>query len=75
MSKAVRHCPPPTPRRRVILALALLACAITACDSRATAPSEIRRVPTTPAAFEGDTLSCKRGWAIIAGVVVYNDEY
>lgn len=71
MSK-VRHS---SPRRRVVLALALLASALAACDARVTAPAEIRRAPATPAAFEGDTLSCRRGWAIIAGVVVCNGEF
>ena len=64
MSK-VRQLPP---QRRVILALALLASAIVACDRGATAPADIRPAPFKPAAtIEGDTTSCLRGWVIIAG--------
>ena len=70
MSK-VRQAPP---QRRVVLALALLSAAIAACDARTTAPAEIRRAPTRPAAIEGDTLECKRGWTIIAGAYVCNDD-
>lgn len=70
MSK-VRHC---APRRRVLLALALLSCAIAACDAGTTAPAELRRAPAKPAAIEGDTLSCKHGWTIITGVYVCNEE-
>ena len=70
MSKALQFQAP----RRVVLALALLASAIAACDARVTAPAELRRAPATPAALEGDTLSCKRGWTIVAGVVVCNEE-
>jgi hypothetical protein len=61
-------------QRRVVLALALLAGAIAACDGSATAPAEMRRVPTQPAATEGDTTQCRRGWVIIAGVYVCNED-
>ena len=60
------------PQRRVVLALALLAGAIAACDRSATAPIETHRARTTPAVIEGDTLSCLRGWVIIAGAYVCN---
>ena len=59
-------------QRRIVLVLALLASAIAACDSRATAPAEIRRAPTTPAAIEGDTTNCQRGWVIVTGAYVCN---
>ncbi|MGH7636078.1 MAG: hypothetical protein ACREOK_00375 [Gemmatimonadaceae bacterium] len=62
------------PRRRAAIALAILAFGVAACDARATAPADLQPAATKPVAIEGDTLSCKRGWAIVAGVVVCNDE-
>ena len=60
-------------QRRVLLALALLLTgAVAACDASTTAPTELRRAQTKPAAIEGDTLSCNRGWVIIAGWYVCN---
>lgn len=73
MSK-VRQCPPLAPQRRVLLALVLLAVAAAACDAGATAPAGIRPARTKPAAIEGDTLSCNRGWVIITGVYVCNED-
>jgi hypothetical protein len=61
-------------RRRVTLALVLLASAIAACDARATAPAPIRPAATKPAGIEGDTLRCLSGWVIITGVYVCNDD-
>ena len=55
-----------------LLALALLASAIAACDASTTAPAELRRVPTKPAAIEGDTTACQRGWVVITGAYVCN---
>ena len=66
----VRHRPP---QRRVVLGLALLATAIVACEAGTTAPGDIRPAPTQPAAIEGDTLGCTRGWVIITGVYVCNE--
>lgn len=70
----VRQCPPLPRQRRVLLALVLLAAAAAACDAGTTAPAEIRRAQTKPAAIEGDTLSCNRGWVIITGVYVCNED-
>ena len=61
-------------RRRVVFALALITSAIAGCDARSTAPTQVRRAPVTPAAIEGDTLSCKRGWVIITGQYVCNED-
>ena len=61
-------------QRRVVLALALLTCAIAACDTRATAPAEIRRAATKPSAVEGDTTLCRQGWTIINGRYVCNED-
>ena len=58
---------------RQCLALALLASAIAACDTRPTAPAAVRVTPTPPAAIMGDTLLCTHGWVIITGVYVCND--
>ena len=67
----VRH----TPRqRRVVLALALLTASIAACDAGSTAPAPLRPAPKTPAAIEGDTLRCLRGWIIITGAYVCNED-
>lgn len=63
------------PSRRVPLTLALLlTAALAACDTRATAPTELRRAAATPAAIEGDTTQCLRGWVIVHGVYVCNGE-
>jgi len=61
-------------QRRVILALALLTSAVAACDAGTTAPAGIRPAAMKPAAIEGDTLTCKRGWVIINGAYVCNDD-
>ena len=62
--------------RRAAIALAFLAASIAACDAGPTAPAPapLRPAPTTPAAIEGDTLRCLRGWIIITGVYVCNED-
>jgi cytochrome oxidase assembly protein ShyY1 len=61
-------------QRRNALVLILLSAAIAACDARATAPAALRPALSKPAAIEGDTLQCKRGWVIVTGTYVCNDE-
>jgi hypothetical protein len=57
-------------KRRVLLVLAFLTSAIAACDARVTAPAEIHRASVKPAAIDGDTASCRRGWIIVTGAYV-----
>lgn len=59
-------------QRRIVLAFALLASAIAACDSRATAPAEMRRAPAAANEIAGDTTACQRGWVVITGAYVCN---
>ena len=63
-------------QRRVAIAFALLTSSIAACDGRPTAPAslEVRRAPAAPAAIEGDTLRCLKGWVIVSGFYVCNED-
>ena len=63
-------------QRRAAIAFAFLTVAIAACDAHPTAPAtvELRRAPSAPAAIEGDTLRCLKGWIVINGFYVCNDD-
>ena len=63
-------------QRRAAIAFALLTASIAACDARPTAPAaaELRRAPSAPAAIEGDTLRCLKGWVVINGFYVCNED-
>ena len=60
---------------RVAIAFALLTSTIAACDAAPTSPApQLRRAPAAPAAIEGDTLQCLKGWVIITGVYVCKED-
>ena len=62
-------------QRRVAIAFALLTSTIAACDAAPTSPAtQLRRAPAAPAAIEGDTLQCLKGWVIITGVYVCKED-
>ena len=71
---AVRQLVRVASHRRAAIALAFLAASIAACDAGPTAPAPLRPAPKTPAAIEGDTLRCLRGWIIITGAYVCNED-
>jgi len=65
---------PSRAQARVVLALALLTAAIAACDRGAASPTELRPATARPAAIEGDTLRCLKGWIIINGAYACNED-
>lgn len=56
-----------THRRAVLAFFLLAAAAVVACDARVTGPVPVAPAQVPPAAIEGDTTGCLRGWVIIAG--------
>ena len=62
-------------QRRAAIAFALLTATVAACDGAPTSPApQLRRAPAAPAAIEGDTLQCLKGWVIITGVYVCKED-
>ena len=62
-------------RRRAALASFLLAAAtVAACDASVTAPAPVSPAGIRPAAIEGDTTRCLRGWVVINGWYVCNED-
>lgn len=62
-------------RRLAGLAFFLAAtAAVAACDAGVTAPAPVAPAHAPPAAIEGDTTRCLRGWVVIVGHYVCNED-
>lgn len=62
------------PAHRAVLTFLLAAATIAACDASVTAPAPLSPARIHLAAIEGDTTRCQRGWVVINGWYVCNED-